>query len=47
MRLNWQYFLYIGLLHLLLGVMAYWLLEEATAWLLLIEVGLLLSLGIA
>jgi nitrogen fixation/metabolism regulation signal transduction histidine kinase len=47
MRLNWQYFLYIGLLHLLLGVLAYWLLEEATAWLLLIELGLLCSLVIA
>ena len=43
MRLNWQYFLYMALLHGLLGLMAYKLLEEAVAWLLLVELGLLLS----
>jgi nitrogen fixation/metabolism regulation signal transduction histidine kinase len=43
MRLNWQYFLYMALLHGLLGLMAYKLLEEVVAWLLLVELGLLLS----
>jgi nitrogen fixation/metabolism regulation signal transduction histidine kinase len=45
MRIKWQYTLYIGLLHVWLGLLAYWLLKEAVAWLLLVELGLLISMG--
>lgn len=47
MQPKWQYFLYIAFLHLLLGLLAYLLLKEELAWLLLVELGLLISMGVS
>ena len=47
MRLKWQYTLYIVLLHAVLMVLSYFLLEETIAWLLVVEIGVLISLVLA
>lgn len=47
MSLKWRYWLFIGLIHLLLGVLVFQLLADQKAWFLLVEVGLLVSLALA
>ncbi len=47
MSLKWRYFLYVAFLHLALATLAYFLLQEMLAWLLLVEVLLLVSLACA
>jgi len=47
MTIKWRYFLFISLIHIAIGVMAYYLLKERFGYLLLAEIGMVISLILA
>lgn len=47
MPLKWRYWLFTGLIHAIVGVLAFQVLGEQKAWFLLVELILLISLGLA
>lgn len=47
MTIKWKYIIFIGLIHVLIAVMAWYLLEDRIALFLLVELGVIISLALA
>jgi len=47
MPLKWRYWLFIGLIHLIVGILAFRVLGDQKVWFLVVELILLISLGLA